>query len=106
VLASDTVLACLEAVRPDLGGQGVNLFRAALKKSKSDLFDTFIRPNLIRLNRSYIYIAEENGGKGSRPAYDPGNTVVAASRPAGDDLAGGQYRFLRIHAGVRQTLAR
>lgn len=87
VLASDTVLVCLEAARADLGGRGVKLFSAALQKSKSHLLDTFIRPNLVRRNHSYIYIAEDKGGKGSRPNYDPGNSMFASSTSTDDDLA-------------------
>jgi hypothetical protein len=86
-LASGVLLGRLEAHRQQLGGQGVNLFRTALTKSKSGLFDTFIRPNLITPDRSYIYIAEDNGGKGSRPNYDPGNTLVATTVSADDNLA-------------------
>jgi hypothetical protein len=86
-LASGVLLDRLEAHRQQLGGQGVNLFRTALAKSKSDLLDAFIRPHLITPDRSYVYIAEDNGGKGSRPNYDPGNTLVATTVSADNDLA-------------------
>lgn len=87
VLAPDAVLACLERARNSLGGQGINLFRTALNRSKSDLLDFFIRPNLIKSKRSYIYIAGDKGGVGSRPNYDPGNSLVASNSPADDNLA-------------------
>jgi hypothetical protein len=87
VLAPNAVLAPLESARDSLGGQGVNLFRAALNKSKSDLLDRFIRPNLITPDHSYIYIAKDNGGIGSRPNYDPGNSLNASMSPNDDDLA-------------------
>jgi hypothetical protein len=77
VLPSDTLMACLKEHADDLGGQGINLFRNAVGGSKSNLLDSYIRPHLLRLGESYIYIAEDNGGKGSRPAYDPGNTFAA-----------------------------
>src|SRR5580704_13635374 len=87
ILAPDAVLAHLENARDRLGGQGINLFRAALTRSKSDLLDRFIRPNLIAPDHSYIYIAEDNGGIGSRPNYDPGNSLVASISPSDHHLA-------------------
>jgi hypothetical protein len=87
ILSSDTVTRCLEGARDELGGQGVNLVRAALNKPKSDLLDRLIRPKLITRNHSYIYLAEDKGGKGSRPNYGPGNTLVASTMSADDDLA-------------------
>src|SRR5215831_18891207 len=86
-LPSDTLLEHLKEQAADLGKQGVNLFRSALNKSKSDLIEFYIRPNLLSPGTSYIYIAGDKGGKGSRPAYDPGNTLVATKVPSGDDLA-------------------
>lgn len=77
VLPSDTLLECLKEHAHDLGGQGINLFRNAVAKSKSNLLDYYIQPHLLRPGQSYIYLAEDNGGKGSRPAYDPGNTAAA-----------------------------
>jgi hypothetical protein len=87
ILSPDTVARCLEDARDELGGQGFNLVRAALSKSKSDLLDRFILPNLIIPDHSYIFIAEDKGGKGSRQNYDPGNTLAASVMPADDDLA-------------------
>jgi hypothetical protein len=87
VLTPDAVLARLESARDSLGAQGTNLFRAALDRSKSDLLDNFIRPNLITPDRSYIYIAGDNGGVRSRPNYDPGNSMVASLSPADHDFA-------------------
>ena len=86
-VSSDTVLACLWRKRDELGGQGINLFRSALSRSNSDLLELYLRPNLIHPDKAYIYIAEDNGGKGSRPNYDPANSLVAASEPLGRDLA-------------------
>ena len=87
VLAPDAVLARLENVRDSLREQGVKLFAAALNRSKSDLLDGFIRPNLITPDHSYIYIAKDNGGIGSRPNYDPGNSLDAWMSPADHNLA-------------------
>jgi hypothetical protein len=87
ILSPDTVTRCLEGARDELGGQGVNLFRAALNKQKSDLLDRFIRPKLITRDHSYIYLAQDKGGKCSRPNYDPGNTLAASMVPADDELA-------------------
>src|SRR5260370_29697044 len=78
VLPSDTLLECLKERVANLGEKSVNLFQNAVKRSKSDLLESYIRPNLISPGNSYIYIAEDKGGKGSRRAYDPGNTVVAS----------------------------
>lgn len=86
VLPSDTLLECLKGHVADLGEQGVNLFRCAVNKSKSDLIEYYLRPNLLSPGNSYIYIAGDKGGKGSRPAYDPGNTVVATQVPSSSDL--------------------
>jgi hypothetical protein len=84
VLPSDTLLECVKERVVDLGAQGVNLFRSALNRSKSDLLECYLRPNLLSRGNSYIYIAEDNGGKGSRRAYDPGNTVAALALPDSD----------------------
>jgi hypothetical protein len=86
ILPSDTLLECLKE-RVDLSAQGVNLFRSAVNGSKSDLLECYLRPNSLSRGNSYIYIAEDNGGKGSRRAFDPGNTVAAINAEGGDDLA-------------------
>ena len=86
VLPSDTLLEYLKEQVADLGEQGINLFRSALNKPRSDFIEFYLRPNLISPGNSYIYIAGDKGGKGSRRAYDPGNTLVATLQP-GDDLA-------------------
>jgi hypothetical protein len=86
ILLPDAVMRCLEGARYQLGGQGINQFRMALKRSKSDLLDRYIRPNLITPNHSYIYIAEDKGGIGGRQNYDPGNTLVATMMPVDDEL--------------------
>jgi hypothetical protein len=78
ILPSDTLLECLKERVYDLGGQGVNLFRNAVSKSKSDLLDHYIRPHLLRQGHSYIYIAEDKGKTG-RKNYDPGNTLAAVT---------------------------
>src|ERR1051326_8257722 len=80
-LSSDTLMACLSSKRDALGGQGINLFRSALKKSKSDLLELYLQPNLLCPGKSYIYIAADSGGKGSRPNYDPANSLFAAMEP-------------------------
>jgi hypothetical protein len=81
VLPSDTLFECLKERVANLGEKSVNLFQNAEKRSKSDLLETYIRPNLLAPRNSYIYIAEDKGGKGSRRAYDPGNTVAATMTP-------------------------
>jgi hypothetical protein len=58
-----------------------------MKRSKSDLIERYIRPNLLCSWKSYIYIAGDNGGKMSRTAYDPGNTLVATNVLSEHDLA-------------------
>jgi hypothetical protein len=78
ILPSDTLLECLKERVYDLGGQGINLFRNAVGKSKSDLLDHYIRPHLLRQGHSYIYIAEDKGKTG-RKNYDPGNTLAAVT---------------------------
>ncbi len=47
VLPSDTLLECLKERAPDLGEKSINLFRSAVNQSKSDLLETYIRPNLL-----------------------------------------------------------
>ena len=86
ILPSATLLECLEERANDLGGQGVNLFRNAVAKSKSDLLDQYIRPNLFRQGHSYIYLAEDKGKTGCRN-YDPGNTLVATTVAADSGLS-------------------
>src|ERR1051326_4669993 len=81
-LSSDTLVACLSSKRDELGGQGVNLFLSALKKSKSDLLELYLRPNLLCPGKSYVYIAEDSGGKRGRPNYDPANSLFAALEPS------------------------
>jgi hypothetical protein len=81
VLPLDTLFECLKDHASELGGQDINLFDSAVKKSKSDLLDYYLRPNLLVPGHAYIYIAEDKGGKGSRPNYDPGNTFVALANP-------------------------
>jgi hypothetical protein len=87
VLPSDALLECLKEGAADLGEQGINLFRQAVKRSKSDLLENYLKPNLLCAGDSYIYIAEDNGRKGSRTAYDPGNTVAASMAAFGSELA-------------------
>jgi hypothetical protein len=87
VVTPEAALARLESARDRLGPQGINLFRAALDRSKSDLVDNFIRPHLFTPDRSYIYIAGDNGGVRSRPNYDSGNSLVASISPADHDFA-------------------
>src|SRR5260221_4903732 len=87
VLPLDTLFECLKEHASDLGGQAINLFQTAAKKSKSDLLDYYLRPNLLSPGQSYIYIAEDKGGKGSRPNYDPGNTIVAAASAPDSGIA-------------------
>jgi hypothetical protein len=87
ILPSDILFACLKEHATDLGGQGINLFEAAFNKSKSDLIELYLRPKLIDRGRSYIYIAEDKGGKGSRRNYDPGNTIAATMVPPESGLA-------------------
>ena len=84
VLPSDTLLECLKERVADLGEKSVNLFRNAVNRSKSDLLESYILPNLLSPGNSYIYIAEDKGGKGSRRAFDPGNTVVASMATLGE----------------------
>src|SRR6266576_2999276 len=86
-LSSDMLMACLSSKRDTLGGQGINLFQSALNRSKSDLLELYLRPNLLCPGKSYVYIAEDNGGKGSRPNYDPANSLAAAMEPPESDLA-------------------
>src|SRR4029077_57202 len=86
-LSTDTLLACLAEKRNELGGQGTNLFQSALNKSKSDLLELFLRPNLLCPGESYIYLAEDKNGKGGRPNYDPANSLVATIEPPDSDLA-------------------
>jgi len=81
-LSPDTLRACLSSKRDTLGGQGINLFLSALKKSKSDLLELYLRPNLLSPGKSYIYIAEDSGGKRGRPNYDPANSLFAALEPS------------------------
>src|SRR5690242_5105343 len=71
------MLECLKERVANMGEKSVNLFRNAVKRSKSDLLESYILPNLLSPGNSYIYIAEDKGGKGSRRAYDPGDTVGA-----------------------------
>lgn len=80
-LSSNTLVACLSNKRDAIGGQGINLFQSALKRSKSDLVELYLRPNLLCPGKSYVYIAEDSGGKGSRPNYDPANSLFAALEP-------------------------
>jgi hypothetical protein len=87
VLPSEALLGCLKERISVLGDKGVNLFHAAVKRSKSDLIERYIRPNLFCSGKSYIYIAGDNGGKMSRTAYDPGNTLVATNVPPDHNLA-------------------
>jgi hypothetical protein len=87
VLPSDTLLECLKERADSLGDKSVSLFHTAVKRSKSDLLESYILPNLLSPGNSYIYIAEDNGGKGSRRAFDPGNTVVASTVPPDSHLA-------------------
>ena len=87
ILPSDILFGCLKEHATELGGQGINLFEAAFNKSKSDLIELYLRPKLIDRGRSYIYIAEDKGGKGSRRNYDPGNTIAATRVPPESDLA-------------------
>ena len=84
VLPSDALLECLKERVANLGEKSVSLFQNAVKRPKSDLIESYIRPNLISPGNSYIYIAEDKGGKGSRRAFDPGNTVAAAMNPDSD----------------------
>jgi hypothetical protein len=86
ILPSDILLACLKEHATDLGGKGINLFQTAVSRSKSDLIELYLRPKLIDPGRSYIYIAEDKGGKGSRRNYDPGNTIAAAVAASESDL--------------------
>jgi hypothetical protein len=86
-LSSDTFLACAASKRDELGRQGVNLFQSALTRSKSDLLEIYLRPSLLVPGNSYIYIAEDKGGKGGRPNYDPANSLVATIEPPESDLA-------------------
>ena len=81
-LSSDALRACLSQRKAELGGQGINLFQSALNRSKSDLLELYLRPNLLCPGKSYVYIAEDNGGKGSRPNYDPANSLFAALEPS------------------------
>jgi hypothetical protein len=87
VLPSDILLECLKERVANLGEKSVNLFQNAVKRSKSDLLESYIRPNLLSPGNSYIYIAEDKGGKGSRRAFDPGNTVAASKATLGSNLA-------------------
>src|SRR5215467_9782797 len=87
IVSSDTVLACLGQKRSELGGQAVNQFRMSLRRSKSDLLDLYIRPHLLSEGQSYIYVAEDNHGKGGRPNFDPLNSRKAVEAPLGDDWA-------------------
>src|ERR1700751_2336193 len=86
VLPSDTLMERLKERVYDLGGQGVNLFRNAVSKSKSHLLDHYIRPHLLSQGHSYIYLAEDKGKTG-RKNYDPGNTLAATMVPPDSPLA-------------------
>jgi hypothetical protein len=77
VLSSDALLERLEQKRSDLGGQGVNQFRASLERSKSDLLEHYIRPHLLSPDQFYIYLAENNRGERGRPNFDPLNSIKA-----------------------------
>lgn len=77
VLPSDTLMECLKERADELGGQGINLFTNAVKKTQSKLLDFYIRPHLLKPDHSYIYIAEDKGKSGRRN-YDPANTVAAS----------------------------
>jgi len=46
-LPSEALLGCLKERISVLGDKGVVLFQAALKRSKSDLIERYIRPNLL-----------------------------------------------------------
>src|SRR5688572_20894819 len=87
ILPLDILLGCLKEHAAELGGRGINLFQTALKKPKSDLVELYLRPKLLDYGRSYIYIAEDKGGKSGRPNYDPGNTIAATVVPPESDLA-------------------
>jgi hypothetical protein len=80
-------MECLEQKHSELDERGINLFRQSLNREHSDLLERYIRAHLVCRDRSYIYLAEDNGGVGSRPNFDPLNSIKAMEAPSGDDWA-------------------
>src|SRR5215208_2752211 len=75
-MTADVLMECLEGCIHELGGQGIQLFRNAIAKSKSALLEEYILPHLLTPGQSYIYVAED-AGKTMRQRFDPGNTIAA-----------------------------
>lgn len=85
-LLDETFLVCLNEKTKMLGGQAVNLFKTALKTTRSHLVESYFLPALCNRPHSYLYLATDKE-TGHRKNWNPGNTLDA------------QY-FLATHPGA------